>query len=40
MKEQQVLLGIFQRLEKCSENSPSMCVYVIQESVNKGKRVT
>ena len=39
MKEQQVLLGTF-FIKKVLINSSCMCVYVIEESVNIGKRVT
>ena len=39
MKEQQVLLGIYisEAINKVLKNSPCTCVYVIWESLNKGK---
>ena len=41
MKEQQFLLGtLLEAINKVLKNSPCMCVYVTQESINKGKRVT
>ena len=41
MKEQQVLLGTFaEAINKVLKNSSCMCVYVVYDSLNNGKRVT
>ena len=41
MKEQQVLSGTFAEvINEGLKNSPSMCVYVVYDSLNNGKRVT